>query len=98
VQTFRALENFHITGVPLSREPLFVKDLGTGKKAAALANRDCKVLDATVAEYISRAGDRVTAGEFNDQFPSDLIQGGAGTSVNMNANEVIANVGLEMMG
>lgn len=98
VQTFRALENFHITGVPLSREPLFVKALGYVKKAAALANRDCKVLDATVAEYISRASDRVIAGEFNDQFPSDLIQGGAGTSVNMNANEVIANVGLEMMG
>lgn len=98
VQTFRALENFHITGVPLSREPLFVKALGHVKKAAALANRDCKVLDATVAEYISRASDRVIAGEFNDQFPSDLIQGGAGTSVNMNANEVIANVGLEMMG
>ena len=98
VQTFRALDNFHITGVPLSREPLFIQALGYVKKGAALANRDCKVLDPTIAEYISKASDRVIAGEFNDQFPSDLIQGGAGTSVNMNANEVIANVALEMMG
>jgi aspartate ammonia-lyase len=98
VQTFRALDNFHITGVPLSREPFFIKALGYVKKAAALANRDCKVLDANIAEYISRASDRVIAGEFDQQFPSDLIQGGAGTSVNMNANEVIANVALEMMG
>lgn len=98
VQTFRALENFHITGVPLSREPFFIKGLGYVKKAAALANRDCKVLDENIAEHISLASDRVISGEFDSHFPSDLIQGGAGTSVNMNANEVIANVALEMMG
>jgi aspartate ammonia-lyase len=98
VQTFRALENFHISNVPLSREPFFIQALGYVKKGAALANRDCNVLDPTLADYISRAADRVIAGEFNEHFPSDLIQGGAGTSVNMNANEVIANVALEMMG
>ncbi|MBV8253486.1 MAG: aspartate ammonia-lyase [Chitinophaga sp.] len=98
IQTMRALENFHITGIPLKVEPLFVQSLGYVKKAAAMANRDLGVLDKNIAEYIIKASDRVISGEFNDQFLSDLIQGGAGTSVNMNANEVIANVALEMMG
>ncbi|OON71206.1 aspartate ammonia-lyase [Hymenobacter sp. CRA2] len=98
IQTLRALENFDITGIPLRTEPLFVKALAYVKKAAALANRDLGVLDATIAEYIGRACDRVVAGELDDQFLTDMIQGGAGTSVNMNANEVIANVALEMMG
>nr|WP_295867001.1 aspartate ammonia-lyase [uncultured Chitinophaga sp.] len=98
IQTLRALENFHITGIPLKVEPLFVKSLGYVKKAAAMANRDLGVLDKNIAEYIIRASDRVINGEFDNQFLSDLIQGGAGTSVNMNANEVIANVALEMMG
>ncbi len=98
IQTMRALENFHITGIPLKVEPLFVQSLGYVKKAAAMANRDLGVLDNNIAEYIIKASDRVISGEFNDQFLSDLIQGGAGTSVNMNANEVIANVALEMMG
>ncbi|NSL87772.1 aspartate ammonia-lyase [Chitinophaga solisilvae] len=98
IQTLRALENFHITGIPLKVEPLFVQSLGYVKKAAAMANRDLGVLDKNIAEYIIKASDRVIKGEFNDQFLSDLIQGGAGTSVNMNANEVIANVALEMMG
>ncbi|SHL63463.1 aspartate ammonia-lyase [Chitinophaga jiangningensis] len=98
IQTLRALENFHITGIPLKVEPLMVQALGYVKKAAAMANRDLGVLDKNIAEYIIKASDRVINGEFNDQFLSDLIQGGAGTSVNMNANEVIANVALEMMG
>lgn len=98
IQTLRALENFHITGIPLKVEPLFVKSLGYVKKAAAMANRDLGVLDKNIAAYIIKASDRVIAGEFDNQFLSDLIQGGAGTSVNMNANEVIANVALEMMG
>lgn len=98
IQTLRALENFHITGIPLKVEPLFVKSLGYVKKAAAMANRDLGVLDKNIAEYIIKASDRVISGEFDNQFLSDLIQGGAGTSVNMNANEVIANVALEMMG
>lgn len=98
IQTLRAIENFHITGIPLMVEPIFVQALGYVKKGAAMANRDLGVLDKNIAEYIIKACDRVIAGEFNNQFLSDLIQGGAGTSVNMNANEVIANVALEMMG
>ncbi len=98
VQTLRALENFDITGLPISREPLLLKAFGYVKKAAALANRDCGVLDAKIAEAISYACDKLIAGEYGDQFVSDMIQGGAGTSCNMNANEVIANIGLEFMG
>lgn len=98
IQTLRAIENFHITGIPLKVEPLFVQALGYVKKAAALANSELGVFDRDIAQYIVKASDRVISGEFNDQFITDLIQGGAGTSVNMNANEVIANVALEMMG
>ncbi|UYZ58249.1 aspartate ammonia-lyase [Hymenobacter latericus] len=98
IQTLRALENFDITGIPLRAEPLFVQALGYVKKAAALANRDLGVLDATTARYIAEACDQVIAGQHDDQFLTDMIQGGAGTSVNMNANEVIANVALELMG
>ena len=98
IQTLRAIENFQITGIPLRVEPLFVQALAYVKRAAALANRDLGVLDPAIAECIVRACDRVAAGEFNDQFLTDMIQGGAGTSVNMNANEVIANVALELMG
>ena len=98
IQTLRALENFHITGIPLKAEPLFVQALAFVKKGAALANRDLGVLDAQLADYIAQACDRVTTGELDNQFLTDMIQGGAGTSVNMNANEVIANVALELMG
>jgi aspartate ammonia-lyase len=98
VQTLRAKENFDITGVSLSREPLLIKAFAYVKKAAALANRDLGVLDSKIAEAICFACDELIAGKYVDQFVSDLIQGGAGTSTNMNANEVIANVGLEYMG
>lgn len=98
IQTLRALENFYITGIPLKVEPLFVQALAYVKKAAALANRDLGVLKPVIAEAIAQACDRVAAGEFDNQFLTDMIQGGAGTSVNMNANEVIANVALEIMG
>jgi aspartate ammonia-lyase len=98
VQTLRALENFNITGIPVSKEPLFIEAFGFVKKAAAMANRDCGTLDPKLAEAIILACDRVIAGEFNDQFVIDMIQGGAGTSMNMNANEVIANIGLEYLG
>jgi aspartate ammonia-lyase len=98
VQTARGLENFHITGMPMSREPYFVKAFGYVKKAAAMANRDLGVLDGKIAEAIIRACDRVIAGDMNDQFVTDFIQGGAGTSTNMNANEVIANLALESLG
>ena len=98
VQTQRGRENFHITGMPVSREPNFVKAFGYVKKAAAMANRDLGVLDARIADAIMRACDRLIAGEFCDQFVTDFIQGGAGTSTNMNANEVIANLALESLG
>jgi aspartate ammonia-lyase len=98
VQTLRARENFDITGIPISKEPLFIKAFAYVKKAAAKANKDLGILDATVADAICVACDRLIAGEFQDQFVSDLIQGGAGTSCNMNANEVIANVALEHLG
>ena len=98
VQTLRGVENFHITGMPISREPYFVKAFGYVKKAAAMANRDLGVLDGKIADAIIRASDRVIAGDMNDQFVTDFIQGGAGTSTNMNANEVIANLALESLG
>ena len=98
IQTLRGKENFHITGMPMSREPYFVKAFGYVKKAAAMANRDLGVLDAKIADAIIRACDRLIAGEMLDQFVTDFIQGGAGTSTNMNANEVIANLALESLG
>ncbi|MFB9055976.1 aspartate ammonia-lyase [Mariniflexile ostreae] len=98
IQTFRALENFNITGLSISKEPLLIKALGYVKKAAALANKDCGVLDGKIAEAISYGADQLIAGNFDKEFVSDLIQGGAGTSVNMNSNEVIANIGLEYLG
>ena len=98
IQTFRAKENFNITGIPISKEPHFIKALGYVKKAAALANRDCGVLDTKVTEAICYGSDEIISGKYNHQFVSDLIQGGAGTSCNMNANEVIANIGLEYLG
>ena len=98
VQTLRGIENFKITGIPVSLEPLFIQAFGYVKKAAAMANRDLGVIEPQVAEGIIYACDKIIAGEFLDQFPTDMIQGGAGTSVNMNANEVIANIALEYMG
>jgi aspartate ammonia-lyase len=98
IQTLRGVENFHITGMPMSREPYFVKAFGYVKKAAAMANRDLGVLDTKIADAIIRACDRLIAGELLDQFVTDFIQGGAGTSTNMNANEVIANLALESLG
>ena len=98
VQTLRGKENFHITGIPMSAEPFFVKAFGYVKKAAALANRDLGTLDPRIANAIVGACDRLIAGEMRDQFVTDFIQGGAGTSTNMNANEVIANLALESLG
>jgi aspartate ammonia-lyase len=98
IQTRRAIENFHITGIPIGREPLFIQGFGYVKKAAAIANRDCGVISPAVADAIIYGSDQLIAGKYLDQFITDMIQGGAGTSCNMNANEVIANIGLEWMG
>ncbi len=98
VQTLRGKENFHITGIPISHARSFITAFGYVKKAAALANKDLNVLDPIVADAICSACDRIIAGELHEQFIVDVIQGGAGTSTNMNANEVIANLALEILG
>ncbi|TLD86746.1 aspartate ammonia-lyase [Helicobacter sp. MIT 05-5294] len=98
VQTFRALENFKMTGRTLKNYPFFVKAFAQIKKAAALANKEVGVLDADKADAIAKAADRLIAGEFIDQFVVDMMQGGAGTSTNMNVNEVITNIALESIG
>src|SRR6185369_16088294 len=94
----RALENFAISGVPLRNFAHFVNALAYVKKGAALANAELKCLDGKIADAIVGACDELLAGKLHDQFVVDMIQGGAGTSTNMNANEVIANRGLELRG
>lgn len=98
VQTARAVENFHITGVTLGSFPTFLESIAKVKKAAALANYELKLLPENKKNAIVQACDAIIAGKFHDQFVVDMIQGGAGTSTNMNANEVIANIGLEILG
>jgi aspartate ammonia-lyase len=94
VHTVRAVENFPITGVTLKDFPELVQSLAMTKKAAAMANMDLGVLDQRRGQAIARACDRVIAGEGHGNFIVDMIQGGAGTSSNMNANEVVANLAL----
>ncbi|MGE6630072.1 aspartate ammonia-lyase [Bacillus sp. NPDC077027] len=96
IQTLRAVENFPITGYRTHEE--LIKALGIVKKAAALANMDTKRLYSGLGEKIVEAADEVINGKWNNQFIVDPIQGGAGTSMNMNANEVIANRALELLG
>ncbi len=98
IQTQRAVENFKITDIPISIQPRFIQALGYVKKAAALANRDLGVISEDIAGAIVAACDVVISGELDKQFVVDVIQGGAGTSTNMNANEVIANKALEILG
>jgi aspartate ammonia-lyase len=96
VQTLRGAENFPITGLPI--HPALIRAMAIVKKAAALANRDTGHLDAKIANAIAKAADDVIAGKLDAQFIVDPIQGGAGTSINMNTNEVIANRALELLG
>jgi aspartate ammonia-lyase len=96
IQTARALENFRITGLTI--HPALVKGLAQVKKAAAMANHELGYLNLDVAGAIIRAADEVIEGQWRDQFLVDPIQGGAGTSANMNANEVIANRAIELLG
>ena len=98
VQTMRAVDNFNISRVTLNLFPEFIKGLADTKQGAAMANRDLGLLDPQIAEAIIKACEEVRAGKFNDHFVVDMVQGGAGTSTNMNANEVIANRALELMG
>ncbi len=98
IQTLRALENYDITGIPLSHFPKLVKALAMVKKAAARANKKLGDLDPQIADAICDACDEIINGSLHSQFVVDMIQGGAGTSTNMNANEVIANRALEILG
>lgn len=98
VQTLRAVENFNISGVTLNYYPLIIDALAMVKKAAALANYDLKLLDKDVKDAIVQACDEIVDSKYHYHFVVDMIQGGAGTSTNMNANEVIANRALEIMG
>jgi fumarate hydratase, class II len=95
-QTQRAVENFPISGDPL--DPAQIVALARIKKAAALANKHLGTLDAAIADAISRAADRIIAGEHGDQFPIDVYQTGSGTSSNMNMNEVLATLATRDLG
>ncbi|VTN13341.1 Aspartate ammonia-lyase [Raoultella terrigena] len=99
VHTLRAIENFYISNSKISDIPEFVRGMVMVKKAAAMANKELQTIPKGVANTIIAACDEVlNNGKCMDQFPVDVFQGGAGTSVNMNTNEVLANIGLELMG
>jgi len=98
VHTLRAVENFPISGVRIGQYPSLIAALADIKHAAALANGELGLLDARRVEAIARACGEIRGGALHDQFVVDVIQGGAGTSTNMNANEVIANRALELLG
>ena len=98
VHTLRALENFSISGIPISTYPNMVRALACVKQACALANNELELLDERKTDAIVNACEEIRAGKLHSQFAVDVIQGGAGTSTNMNANEVIANRALELLG
>ncbi len=98
IHSLRAVENFPISGTAISAYPELVNALAFVKKASALANHQFGLLDDAKKDAIIRACDDILAGELHDCFVVDIIQGGAGTSTNMNANEVIANRALEYLG
>jgi len=98
VQTIRAIENFPFSGIHVGHYEHFVRALACVKKACAKTNAELGVLDAKIAGAIEQACDEIIAGKLHDQFRVDMIQGGAGTSTNMCANEVIANRALELLG
>ncbi|HEX2869307.1 MAG TPA: aspartate ammonia-lyase [Ignavibacteriales bacterium] len=98
VQTLRALENFNISGITLAQYPVLIQALAMVKKAAALANYELGLLSKPVTDAIVQACNEILNGKHHNHFVVDMIQGGAGTSTNMNANEVIANRALEILG
>ncbi|GMM96295.1 aspartate ammonia-lyase [Microbacteriaceae bacterium] len=98
IHTARAMENFPISKRPISVYKDLVIALAMVKQASARANREIGVLNAERADLIDRAAQRIIDGDFHDQFVVGVVQGGAGTSTNMNANEVITNIALEMAG
>ncbi|MCT2538819.1 aspartate ammonia-lyase [Sedimentimonas flavescens] len=98
IHTQRAIDNFPISGIKLNLFPEFIRSLAWVKTAAARANRSLGVLSGEKARVIEEVCADIVAGRYHDAFRVDMIQGGAGTSTNMNANEVIANLGLMRMG
>jgi aspartate ammonia-lyase len=98
VQTMRALENFNISGIPINHYPGFIEGYAIVKIAAARANTDVGAMKKETLAAIEKAGDAILKGQYRDQFNVDWYQGGAGTSTNMNVNEVMANVALELTG
>lgn len=96
IHTQRAIQNFSISGYRM--DPYLIKALAMVKKACCLVNRELGYLEKRKAKAISVACDEIISGRFNDQFPIDALQGGAGTSANMNMNEVIANRAIEILG
>lgn len=98
IQTLRAIENFCITGIELREFPTLVAALATVKEAAARANLEMKLLDRDIVDAISQAAGEIREGLHHEHFRVDMIQGGAGASSNMNANEVMANRALEILG
>ncbi len=98
IQTMRAMENFNISGVSLNFYPVLIEALAMVKKAAAKANQELGILDDDIASAIIIACTEIQNGKYHFHFTVDMIQGGAGTSTNMNANEVIANRALEILG
>src|SRR5215470_14262110 len=98
IQTARALENFQISGVRINQYPGFVEAWAIVKLAAARANTDVGAMKPQTLQMIEKATRAVLEGKYHDQFQVDWYQGGAGTSTNMNANEVLTNVALELAG
>ncbi|MBA3889796.1 MAG: aspartate ammonia-lyase [Gemmatimonadaceae bacterium] len=98
VQTLRAIENFAITGIPIREFPELVSAMAAVKEAAALTNEELGLLTPDIADAVCRAAREVRSGRYHEHFMVDVFQGGAGTSTNMNANEVIANRALEILG
>lgn len=98
VHSARAVENFPITGQTVAQMPALIRGFAYVKKAAAAANLAMDAINEQQAQAIAKACDLLIAGKHHDQFVVDVIQGGAGTSTNMNANEVIANLALETLG
>ncbi|MGI9658729.1 MAG: lyase family protein [Gaiellaceae bacterium] len=98
VHTARALENFAVSGVTLATQPTLIAGLAHVKVAAARANAELGALAPDLAEAIVAAGREVAAGEHDSAFPLEIVQGGGGTSTNMNANEVIANRANQLLG
>jgi len=98
IHTLRAIENFPISGIPIGQLSDLIEALASVKEASAKANAELGLLDLKRTEAIVAACKTLRQGALRDQFQVDIIQGGAGTSTNMNANEVIANLGLEILG